>query len=964
MAARESLLVGRERELRQIVGALEALARGRGAPIFQIAGAPGIGKSRLLRALALGGRERGQLVFAGRAAEFEGELPFGVFVDALDDWLLALAPGRRALLAGELAAELSVVFAAFEALAGERQPELHEERYRSYRAVRRLLAALAIEAPVILALDDVQWADPGSIELLGHLLAHPPRGRVLVALAFRPAQLPDRLEGALAAAVREDLARRLDVTPLSKAACRKLLADEAPAGIHARLYRESGGNPFFALQLARGVAVAAAAAAPAGSTQVPESIRAALSSELSSLSAPALVLLQGAAVTGDPFDAALAARAADMSEPDMLDLLAELLQFELVHAAQAPGEFAFRHPIIRATVYETAKVGWRALAHARLAALLASRGASASAQAPHVERSGGQRDPAAVAVLVAAGDASARRTPALAARWYAAALRLLPDGTEAEDDRIGLMVALATAHSGAGDLGESRDVLHDVLGRLAADDPRRVQIVAFCAGVEHLLGRHREAQGRLERALRTIADQRAGEAVALQLELAAGAAFENRYDDQMRWAEQALDGATRLGARAMAVAALGQVALASYFLGRPVDEVLDRAAAGLDALTDEELATRLDIGLWVGWSESVLERHESAVAHCRRVIDVARATGQGATLLVTMTAQAWAELRMGRLNDAETTLGAALDTGRLAPHLFLAVAVGLSAVLATYRGDYRAAVRLGEECVRLARTADAGLIPGMSGLYMATPLIEMGDAERAREIVLEMSRGKPELETSRSGYAPAYEVLARAEVALGRVDAAENWAKRAEAAVGEGALAVESAFARRARATVALARGDASRAAQIALDAAARAADAGAPGEAGRCRILAASALARAGQHSGAIGTLELAVEQLGRIGAHGYRAQAETELRRLRRSAKAQQGVDSLTRREREVAEHVREGRTNREIASMLFLSEKTVERHLSRVFEKLGVSSRTAVAVLMAERSTGPTRTAREPV
>jgi DNA-binding NarL/FixJ family response regulator len=340
------------------------------------------------------------------------------------------------------------------------------------------------------------------------------------------------------------------------------------------------------------------------------------------------------------------------------------------------------------------------------------------------------------------------------------------------------------------------------------------------------------------------------------------------------------------------------------------------------------------------------------------VIHVARATGQGATLLVTMTAQAWAELRMGRLDDAETTLGAALDTGRLAPHLFLAVALGLSAVLATYRGDYRAAVRLGEECVRLARTADAGLIPGMSGLYMAVPLIEMGDAERAREIVLEMSRGKPELETSRSGYAPAYEVLARAEVALGRVDAAERWAQRAEAAVGDGALAVESAFARRARATVALACGDASRAAQIALDAAARAADAGAPGEAGRCRILAASALARAGRHSGAIGALEQAVEQLGRIGAHGYRAQAEKELRRLHRSANAQQGVDSLTRREREVAEHVRAGRTNREIAGMLFLSEKTVERHLSRVFEKFGVSSRTAVAVLMAERSTGPTR------
>src|SRR5206468_1795463 len=147
---------------------------------------------------------------------------------------------------------------------------------------------------------------------------------------------------------------------------------------------------------------------------------------------------------------------------------------------------------------------------------------------------------------------------------------------------------------------------------------------------------------------------------------------------------------------------------------------------------------------------SVLERHDQAVEHCQRVIDVSRATGQGATLLVTMTAQAWSLIRMGRLDDAEETLSSAIEVGHLAPSLFLSVTVGLSSLLATHRGQLAAAVRAGEESVRLAGSADPGLIPGMSGLYLAIPLIELGEAARAREVILAMSGGG-ELRTSRSG---------------------------------------------------------------------------------------------------------------------------------------------------------------------------------------------------------------------
>ncbi len=342
-------------------------------------------------------RARGHLVCAGRAAEYEGELPVGVFRDALDDVLAGLDPRRRATLAGEAGAELAVVFPAFEGLVADPPPELQQERYRAYRAVRRLLGTLARDAPIVLALDDVQWADPGSIELLCHLASHGVDGAVLVAVGFRPAQLPAQLQGAFAAAVREHEAVRLDLAPLDGAQAAELLGADVPAVAQARLYEQTGGNPFFLLALAQGAARAGWGAASDG---VDESVAVtlcdALTSELSSVSAPARRLLQGAAVAGDPFDATIATGAADIDSAGSVDALDELLASGLITATDAAGPFAFRHPVLRATVYESARRGWRVGAHARIAAMLGERGAHASAQAPHVERSARAGDLGAV----------------------------------------------------------------------------------------------------------------------------------------------------------------------------------------------------------------------------------------------------------------------------------------------------------------------------------------------------------------------------------------------------------------------------------------------------------------------------------------------------------------------------------------------------------------------------------------
>ncbi len=956
----EQVLHGRDGELTALAELLDALGDDDdGGLSLQLAGEPGIGKSRLLAELGRQARARGHLVFAGRAAEFEGELPFGLFTDAMDDWLRRLAGERLAQLVAEAGHELAIVLPAVDAVVAERPAELQEERYRAYRAVRVLLATLARDTPVVLALDDLQWADPGSVELVAHLLAHPPTGPVLIALAFRPAQIAPRLHAALAAALRDQRATRLEPALLRAPEAHALLGRAMARPLRARLFRESGGNPFFLLQLARGVRLGEAGAATesAPTSWIPEGVRTALATELSSLSPPAQTLLQGAAVVGDPFEERLAALAANIGAAEALVLIDELAESALVAPVPAePGCFSFRHPIVRSTVYESAGGGWRTRAHVRVADALASRGAGAPARAPHVERAARAGDAAAIDLLAAAGRETAPRAPALAARWYAAALRLLPDGAGAEPRRIELLIAMATALGGSGRLEASHSALCEVLERLPADAPGRAAIVAYCAAVEHLLGRHREADARLARGHQAIADGTSRDAVALKIELAAGGGYENRAADMERWAEQALAGAERLGDPALVMAAAGQVALARYFLGRPAGDQLDRAAAGLDAIDDAGLARRLDVGLWIGWTEAVLERHDDAIAHCQRVVDVARATGQGAPLLVTMTAQAWALIRGGRLAEADELLTAAIEAGRLAPNLFLSVAVGLAGLAATYRGDYEAALDAGKECVALASAADPGLIPGMSGLYLATPLIEMGHARRARDVLITTSAAATELSTSRSGHVAAYEILTRAELALGRVDAADGWAQRAVLASHGGELPGESAFAQRACAHVAIARGDAPRAAAIALAAAARVDRAGMPGEAGRCRIVAARALARCDQRPQAVAELERAAEELERIGADGYRAEAEKELRRLGRRVRSHgggapaAGLEALTEREREIADLVSRGHTNREIAAASYLSERTVERHLSHVFAKLGVSSRAAVASIIA--------------
>ena len=329
MAQGAEQLVGRTDELAQMETALGELAEGRPA-VIELVGEPGIGKTRLLAELARHADARGQIVLSGSASELERDLPFWVFVDALDDYVRGLEPGHLAVLADDVRSDLAAVLPCLSAHASPHEIAGPDERYRSYRAVRELLELLARTQPLVLLLDDLHWGDPASVELLGSLLNRPPAAPVLLAFAVRPRQMPERLPAAVERALRAGTATRLELAALTREEAGELLGEALGETDASGLYADSGGNPFYLEQLARMLDRAGAAPGPVpelslGGVQVPPIVAAAIAEELGLLSAEARLVLEGAAVAGDPFDPELAAAAAGTGDSEALSALDELL---------------------------------------------------------------------------------------------------------------------------------------------------------------------------------------------------------------------------------------------------------------------------------------------------------------------------------------------------------------------------------------------------------------------------------------------------------------------------------------------------------------------------------------------------------------------------------------------------------------------------------------------------------------
>jgi DNA-binding CsgD family transcriptional regulator len=350
-----------------------------------------------------------------------------------------------------------------------------------------------------------------------------------------------------------------------------------------------------------------------------------------------------------------------------------------------------------------------------------------------------------------------------------------------------------------------------------------------------------------------------------------------------------------------------------------------------------------------------MDLYAEADGHASRALELARASGRGDPLhrLYPALPRIWCV--RGKLAAAAELLDGTIEAARLlgsppalAGNLFNRSSVALA------MGDLEMASVTGEEAVALTRDLDEGFVSAWAAVRLAAVLLETDRAGEAVEL-LRARAGGDELALIPAGWrAFGLELLTRSWLALNRYADAERAARLAERTSAAVSLPLAGAWADRAAAAVALHSGNSVQAIERAAASAAGAHGVGAPIEEALSRTLAGKALAHAGDKAGAVTELQRAVALFEACGALRYREAAERELgklgrrpyRRTRPGATDETGVASLTERELQVARLVVDRKTNPEIAAELFLSKKTVERHLHNIFRKMDVPSRVALA------------------
>ncbi|MEU8778806.1 AAA family ATPase [Streptomyces sp. NPDC048606] len=881
-------LVGRGAELDRLDAVIEAVIEeaagggGGGPAVVDLTGPAGMGKSRLLTEACRRARARGVTVLRGRATEYERHIPFRLFTDAfadLDPDLLrgplpdpAVAPVLYGTAAGAEPAPYAgaTPHPGAAPYAGQ---DAAADRFAVHRATARLLTALAAPPPdpgpgpgstpggarrrprgLLIALDDLHWADPASLELLDHLVRHPPRGAVALVVARRDRQTAPRPAAALARGVDTGAVLRLDLGPLDRRSCVEHLAPGEPPERAARLYASSGGNPLYFLALLQGADTGAGPAAPPTG-----GLSALLLDELTPLTGGQRRTAEAVAVLGDQATAPLLALTAQAPDPLLLDAdLGVLADRDLLRPGPG-GSWRLRHPVLRTVIYENTEHRRRRDMHRRAAAAPAGAGVSAAVRAHHVERALTGWDPTAAAALLEAAGEARTTAPASCAHWLGVVLAILPGTGEYTARRRELTLWRARALSVCGELRASRDLLLELLAQVDGADEDgglRASAVTLCASLERHLGRYGAAVALLRRELARRPAPRPADALSLGLELGSSAPHALSYGEVREDVLRTYGLALRLRNGPAAAGAVTTAALGETYDGDPVKArgLADRASARLDALTDAELADLCEPLARLAWTEFYLDRYPEAERHADRGLALVRRVGPLHLLPHLLLCKAVVHMNSCRLGSALELCEEAEGIARgIGSDELLGLVTGNKAqilIAAMPPGD-PLPLSVAEEAVALGGsrsswwTSLAWCVLGFAALYS-------GDHRRARAAMLRAGRG-PELSGLQPTLRPLFlEALVGAAVAAGDHVEAAAWVARAEADAVRLGLPSQRASALRSAGALLAARGEAGPAAERYARAAREAARAGATLWEAQALVIGSTLAGRAGDPRGA----------------------------------------------------------------------------------------------------------------
>jgi class 3 adenylate cyclase len=383
------IVVGRDSELQLVAESAKRVAGGEGREVLLVSGEAGLGKTTLVAEGARTAFAAGACVLFGHCEE-DLATPYQLFAGTIGHYVTHCAEDElRAHVevhGSELARLVPTLATRIPDLPPSKAADSDAERYLLFAAVVGLLAQASELQPIVLVLDDLQWADAGSLELLRYLIASDQPMAVLVLGTFRDSELSHfhPLLKTLAVLQRQVKVTRLELTGLDNAAVEALMEamaghalDEVGVGLARTVHRETDGNPFFATEVLRHLSETGAIHPDSAGRRetideiedvsLPGSVKEVIGARIGRLGVVAGRMLSTAAVIGRDFDADLLARAADVPEDELLDLLDAAVATALVREGRGrPGQYAFAHALIQRSLYEEQGPTRRARVHRRV----------------------------------------------------------------------------------------------------------------------------------------------------------------------------------------------------------------------------------------------------------------------------------------------------------------------------------------------------------------------------------------------------------------------------------------------------------------------------------------------------------------------------------------------------------------------------------------------------------------------